>query len=134
MYKIKLIDYDSKRSRHRHWYIKRIKASPRKIRRVARKVGAGGIIDEEKGVFIWQYGNMPDMYLTPSGIYCEKNTKIAQNSAARVASILLTHKLAAGRRGKWREGTKPHSSITVDFQSYRPRDKREPAKGGRRLV
>ena len=134
MYKVRLIDYDSKRDRHRHWYIKSVKASPRRISRAAKSVGAGGIIDDKKGIFIWLYGSMPDMYVTPTGIYCERNSKVAQNSAARVASILLANKLATGKRGKWRGGVKTHvSQSSPDFQAYRPKEKGS-GKGGRRLV
>ena len=133
MFKIRLIDYDSKRDRHRHWYITSVKASPRRLRRIARKVGAGGMIDEKKNLFVWQYGSMPDMYITSKGIYCQKNTKVSQNSAARVASILLANKAATGKRGKWRKGVKKHSSRTIDMTFVN--EKRQSSSGGsRRLV
>ena len=133
MYKIKCIDYDSKRQRHRHWRISKVTAGPRRLRKVARSVGAGGTIDEARGMFTWEYGSMPSLYITPKGIYCQKNTKVAQNSAARVASILIANKCASGKRGKWLKGVASHSSISVSWSPF-ARTQAHRAGGTRRLV
>ena len=134
MFKIKCIDYDSKRQRHRHWRLSKITASPRKLRRVARSVGAGGLADEENGIFVWKYGNKPDMIITKKGIYCTKNTKDAQNSAARVASILMANKCASGKRGKWLKGVETHSSRSVSWSLPTVRKQTSASGGNRRLV
>ena len=132
MYKIKLVQYESKRDRHRHWKIEKITASPKKIRRIARKVGAGGVIDEKNGAFIWQYKNMPDMILTPKGIYCRNDTKVAQISAARVASILIANMLAKGRYRKWLHGTtcKTRSRVDRMDRSIGAAAQKKPTRGG----
>ena len=89
------------------------------------------MIDEKNGIFTWKYGTKPDMYITQKGIYCNKNTKDAQNSAARVASILIANKCATGKRGKWLKGVETHSSRSVSWSIPKVRT----AGGGtRRLV